>query len=165
MNKMLAWADRRLILIQKLIISGLLAAILLLALIQILFRYFLYISGAWTEELARLGLVWAIFLSASLGVRLKSHTILDFFLLRVPVKMRHVMTIITAMMIMGMGIVMIIYGLKYAMMTSGDTTTSLGFERNLFYIPVPFTGVLITLYAIGDMAAEINGFLKFKKGA
>lgn len=155
--------DQGFIKFQKIVVTVLFVGILLLTVIQVVFRYFFLLPSPWSEELARLGLVWAIFLTASLGVRLKAHPYLEILVARMPFKIKHAVYILVYLIITVMGIVMVVYGASYVRRTAGDYTTSLGYQRNLFYYPVPISGVLITLYSIREILQGIRVFITGKE--
>lgn len=155
--------DQGLIKFQKFVITLLLVGVLLLTVIQVVFRYVLLLPSPWSEELARLGLVWVIFLAASLGVRLKGHPYLELLVTRIPFKTKHAVYILVYLIIVVMGIVMVVYGAMYIGRTAGDYTTSLRYPRNLFYYPVPISGILITIYSIREMLQGIKAVLTGKE--
>ncbi len=56
--------------------------LIILATLQILFRYVFMYPLPWTEELARFTLVWVTFLGAASATRRKLHLAVDFFINR-----------------------------------------------------------------------------------
>jgi TRAP-type C4-dicarboxylate transport system permease small subunit len=160
---MLRIIDQWLIKILKFVVALLLFLILLLTLIQVVFRYILILPSPWSEELARLGLVWIVFLAASLGVRLKSHPYLKLLVTRMSFKIKYTVFILVYLFMAVMGIVMVVYGVKYVGRTAGDYTTSLGYSRNLFYYPVPISGIFILIYSTGEMLQSIKAVLTGKE--
>lgn len=148
--------DQGFIKAQKVVITCLFVVILLLTVIQVIFRYFLKLPSPWSEELARLGLVWAIFLTASLGVRLKAHPYLELLVKNMPFKAKYIIYTVVYLVMTVMGAVMIVYGVRYVGRTAGDYSTSLGYPRNFFYLPVPISGILITIYSVLEMLQGIK---------
>jgi len=133
---------------------------------QVICRYFLTISANYAEEFARLAVVWCIYLGAGLGVRHGEHMIVDALIKVLPSWLRYALKMITSLCVLVLGVVLIIYGIQHVRANAMDFTTSLGYCRNVFYLPAPITGVLITAYTILDMVTEsIRIFGKKEGGA
>lgn len=60
--------------------------LIILATMQVLFRYVLQYPLPWTEELARFTLVWVTFLGAASVTRRKLHLAVDFFVTKLPAR-------------------------------------------------------------------------------
>jgi len=67
--------------------------LLILAILQVLFRYMLMIPLPWTEELARFTLVWVTFLGAASVTRRKLHIAVDYFIAKLPAKTSRVVSL------------------------------------------------------------------------
>jgi TRAP-type C4-dicarboxylate transport system permease small subunit len=67
--------------------------LLILAIIQVLFRYMLMIPLPWTEELARFTLVWVTFLGAASVTRRKLHIAVDYFISKLSPKTSRVFSL------------------------------------------------------------------------
>ena len=55
---------------------------------QVLFRYVLQISVAWTEELARVLFILSMFLGIAVAIREKEHIVVDFLFKKLPDRLR-----------------------------------------------------------------------------
>lgn len=55
----------------------------------------------------------------------------------------------------GMALVMVIYGAQLVFSTRADSSTSLGYPRNWFYLPVPFSGLLMLRYLIPNLIRSL----------
>ena len=64
--------------------AGLLAAMTVVILLGVAFRYVLEAPLPWSEELAKLLLLWIVFLGASAGIQRGEHITIDFLLQRFP---------------------------------------------------------------------------------
>lgn len=73
---------------EEILIACLLGVMVLMCGMQVVFRYFLNSSLAWTEELARYCYVWSGFLTISYCIRHKSTLKLDFIVSFLPQKVR-----------------------------------------------------------------------------
>ena len=64
--------------------AGLLAAMTAVILLGVAFRYVLEAPLAWSEEMAKLLMLWIVFLGASAGIQRGEHVTIDFLLQRFP---------------------------------------------------------------------------------
>jgi TRAP-type C4-dicarboxylate transport system permease small subunit len=64
--------------------AGLLAAMTAVILLGVAFRYVLEAPLPWSEELAKLLMLWIVFLGASAGIQRGEHVTIDFLLQRFP---------------------------------------------------------------------------------
>lgn len=133
---------------------------------QVLCRYFLHITANYAEEFARLAVVWCIYLGAGMGVRHGEHMIVDALIKVLPNWLRWLLKMVTSLFVLALGYVLIVYGIQHYKANAMDFTTSLGYCRNVFYLPAPITGVLICVYTVLDMVTDtINTFRKKEGGA
>jgi TRAP-type C4-dicarboxylate transport system permease small subunit len=134
----------------------LLAATVLLSFAQVIARYILLISTPWTEELARLLFVWAVFLGAAIGVKRNMHTRVDFLFVRLPPRATTLLLAGMDVLLAGMAVVMVLYGGQLVLSTKADFSTSLGYPRNWFYLPVPLSGILMLRYLLPGIARRLS---------
>ncbi len=135
----------------------LLAATVLLSFAQVIARYVLLISTPWTEELARLFFVWAVFWGAAIGVKRNLHTRVDFLFVRLRPRLAAVLLAGMDLLLAGMAVVMVLYGGQLVLSTRADFSTSLGYPRNWFYIPVPLSGMMMLWYLLPNVARRLSG--------
>lgn len=135
----------------------LLAATLALSFLQVVARYIFEISTPWSEELARLCFVWGVFLGAAVGVKRNLHTRVDFIFVRLPRRSAALVLGGMDLLLVVMAIVMIVYGMQLVISTRADSSTSLGYPRNWFYLPVPCSGLLMLRYLIPSVVKRVRG--------
>lgn len=144
---MLKKIDSFFITVQKHVGGFLFCAIFFCCIIQVLCRYLLHVSSPWTEEFARVGMVYMTFLAAAYGIRLKAHPSVDFLVKKLPLRPRMALAIVMELLIIGVGFVLIIYGWEYVMRTANDLSTTYHYPKSLWYIPIPVSGVIMTVYS------------------
>lgn len=83
--------------------------LIILATLQILFRYVFMYPLPWTEELARFTLVWVTFLGAASATRRKLHLAVDFFINRLNPRVAKFITFFFYILILGF-LIAILYG-------------------------------------------------------
>ena len=127
---------------------------------QVLSRYALGDPSPWTEEVARMLLIWVGLLGGVYAYREKAHLGLDLLRQKVGAEGRHRLDIITdiscglfalAVLVVGGGaLVQLTWELK-------QTTAVLGIPMAWVYTVLPLSGVLIVLYSIADLAGRKRG--------
>ena len=157
--KFLQKADDILLKVLKALSVLLMGAMVLLIIIEVLFRS-LKISHAWTEELARLATVWCVILSSAAGIRLMEHPYIEVLFKRFPKVVQKVLTILIYAAIAVFGLVLAVYGFQFTKATAMDFMTTLGFHKNYFYAPSCVGGVLYTIYAVREIALTVKSFGK-----
>ncbi len=139
------------------VVAVLLAATLILSFVQVVARYVFLLSTPWSEELARLFFVWGVFLGAAVGVKRNLHTRVDFVFQRLPARAAALVLAGMDLLVAGMAVVMILHGSQLLYSTRTDFSTSLGYPRNVFYLPVPVSGLLMLWYLIPGMIRRVAG--------
>ena len=133
----------------------------LLIILEVIFRYFLKMSCAWAEELSRLSLVWCVALASGAGIRLLEHPHIEVLIRHFPLVMQKITNILVYLAIAAFGIILIVFGTRFVYSTRMDFMTSLGYHKNFFYIPAVVGGFLYTFYS-GIHIIQL--FLSFRKG-
>lgn len=129
-------------------VGALLFVIVLLSIAQVFNRYVLGSPLTWTEEFARLLLVWAVALGAAAGIKRSGHLKIDFLYLRTRGLTRRAITLVDHVIVLGVAIGMCWFGYKFYASTGGDYSTSLGYARNMVYLPIPVAGVLVAMLTV-----------------
>lgn len=123
---------------------------------QIIYRYVLTRPIPWAEEAARYAFVWATFLGASVAVRTKAHTGVDFFLNRVPDKVKKMMVLLSYIAsIIFLGIISR-YGLSIALRVMRQTSPALQLPMTYAYIAIPIGAFLMLLNFVYLLLEEIE---------
>ncbi|MCJ7816198.1 MAG: TRAP transporter small permease, partial [Xanthomonadales bacterium] len=118
---------------------------------QVFSRYVMGDPAAWTEEVARMLLIWVGLLGGVYAYRLKAHLGLDLLAMKVGPAGRRRLEVITdiscgafalAVLVIGGGLlVQLTWELK-------QTTAALGIPMAWVYVVLPLSGVLIVYYSI-----------------
>ncbi len=145
--------------------AGLLTVTLSLSFVQVLARYVFQVSTPWTEELARLCFVWGVFLGAAIGVKRNLHTRVDFIFIRLPARLAALVLAGIDLLLTILALVMIVYGSQLVLSTRTDLSTSLGYPRNWFYLPVPASGLMMLWYLVPGLARRLSEGIRGQAGA
>lgn len=130
------------------LVGALLGLIVLLSGTQVFFRYVLAQPINWIEEFAQLLLVWAVMLGAAAGIKRNGHLRIDFLFNLTSGKLRCIAIIVVNLLVAVVALGMIVHGSAFYVDTAGDYSTSLGFARNLFYMPIPVSGGLTLVFLV-----------------
>lgn len=125
------------------IAGGMLAAIFLIFLLQILLRYFFTPAG-WTLELIGILWVWVIFFSCAFIVRERDHVKFDIIFLSVPMRVRQVFAMLAA--------AAIVVGMLYSFLPTWDYIDWMKI-RKTSTVRNPFSGEKIPLRTVFSIYA------------
>ncbi len=119
----------------EMIAGGMLAAIFLIFLLQIVLRYFFTPAG-WTLELIGILWVWVIFFSCAFVVREQDHVKFDIIYLSVPKRVRQIMAMV--------GAAAIVIGMLYTFVPTWDYINWMKIRKTAT-VTNPFTGSKIPM--------------------
>lgn len=141
------------------VLAFLLLAIVVLALIQVFFRYVIERNAKGVEELARLAVVWLSFLGGGYACIREKLITVDFLRakLKNPKALKALDLFVLACMSV-VGFMMMYHGMKYVVRywTFPDLSTSLLFPRSLFFLPIPVSGTMILVKCICSIVGTLR---------
>lgn len=134
------------------VVAGLLFIVILgLAIGQVVTRYLLNNPSSWTEVVARLLLVWATFIAVGAAAAKEQLLAVDVLLERLPPAAQRVTKAMINLLMAVVGVVLLVFGWKLYQFTGGDVSTSLGYPRSLFYLPVPLGGFFLSAFSLANV--------------
>ena len=125
-----------------------LTATLLIVLWQVFSRELLSNSPSWSEESARILLVWIGFLGATIGFREGAHIAVTFVVDLFPAAFRSGIDRLVQVLVLGFGIYLIVQGSIFVVDAQLATLPGTGLPRSVLYLMMPVTGVMLTLYTL-----------------
>lgn len=148
----------------RLIERGIAVALLVVASlavsIQVPIRYGLYeyFRAGWSDELARLMLVWLVFWGAAILQRTDEHISMPLLVNRLPGRLKRVARLFGDLCTLAVLGLLVWYGYDVA---SGSAsfmqTLSLGLPISVFHYAVPTTGALMFLYTLVHVVKRARG--------
>lgn len=115
---------------------------------QVFGRFVLQSSPSWSEQTALLLMIWYVFFAAAAGVREGFHIRIalleDLSSPRIAANIKMGINIIVALF----GLALLIYGLQLVWLVRIHVIPSLGISRGLAYAPLPFCGLLMSIFAL-----------------
>ena len=133
-----------------------LVLIITCVLYQVFGRYVLNDTPTWAEQLALLLVAYVTMLGTAVGVRDAGHIGLESFLILAPEWLRNKMELLIHLFMILFGCSMAYYGFTLAAGQWGEMLPTLGISDGYRYLPIGLCGVLMTLFSIEHIAAQIN---------
>lgn len=117
-------------------------------------RYLLGEQGSWTEELARVLLIWVSLLGGALAYSAKVHLGLDLFVSSMDRDTRKKVMIVTDIIIMLFAIFVLIIGggsLVKETLRLEQMMMALGIAKGYVYLAVPISGLFFLIFSIESL--------------
>ncbi len=132
---------------------------------NVIARYYLSASLAWSEEVARFMLIWLVFIGAVLAYVNDEHLGLDIVVRLFPRRVRYGLAVLADLLIM-VAIYLVIRGGAVLMRDSwewGSPATDIPY--GYVYTVVPACGILLFLQTIGKMVIHLQAMCRTEGGA
>ena len=126
-------------------------------------RYVWGHQSQWTEELARMLLIWVSLLGASIGFIRKSHLGVDYFVNKLNERFRAIGQLVVYLIITVFAATVLIYGgyrLVSSSLSYSQPSPALHIEWGYVYLAVPISGFFIVMFSIETMIEIIGSLLK-----
>ncbi len=130
---------------------------------QVISRYLFNHSLFWSEELGRCLLVWVTFLGASAAYKRAVHARIEIYdtIRRLPGRLGPIAVRCARLVSHGAGLVlffvMVRYGFSFFAFLKFQQTTSLGVSKQVPFIIVPISGILLLIHAVTFIFEDIAG--------
>lgn len=125
-------------------------------------RYVMGHQSQWTEELARLLLIWVALLGASIAFIRRSHLGVDYFVNKLNEKWKDIGQIIVYLLVAVFAGIVLVYGgcsLVSSALKNSQPTPALNIEMGYVYIAVPISGIFIIIFSIETIIEMIMSLL------
>jgi TRAP-type C4-dicarboxylate transport system permease small subunit len=126
-------------------------------------RYIMGHQSPWTEELARMLLIWVSLLGASIGFIRKSHLGVDYFVGKLNEKWQTIGELVVYLLVTFFAAVVLIYGgfrLVSSALQNGQQLPALKIEMGYVYLAVPISGFFIVIFCVETVYEKIVLLLK-----
>ena len=136
------------------------AALVINVLWGVLTRYLFGDQARWSEELARLLMVWLVFLGAVLSLARQEHLGVDLLLLKLHPEVRPAALLCVHAAVLAFSAAVLAYGglqLTLQRWESGQTLPALGISKSWFYLAIPISGLFMSLVVV---ESGLRHFLK-----
>ncbi|MBC8012018.1 MAG: TRAP transporter small permease [Burkholderiales bacterium] len=123
-------------------------------------RYLLGDQPRWSEEFARLLLVWLAMLGSALAVLDQCHLGVDVLTARFHPSTQRTVALFGQLVVLLFAALVLTYGggqLLVQRWQSGQILPALGISKAWFYLAIPFSGALISLFSLGTFIDTLRG--------
>ena len=122
-------------------------------------RYLLGDQARWSEELARLLMVWLAFLGAVLALVQREHLGLDILVQKFHPDARRMALFCVQTIVLFFALIVLAFGgieLTLQSWQSGQTLPALGISKAWFYLSIPISGILMALATLESMTTALH---------
>ena len=146
-------------------VIALLSMMVLIVFTNVVSRYYLHASLAWSEEVARFMLVWLVFIGSFLAYIHDEHLGLDILVTKFPPNVRKVVAIGTNLLVI-LALYAVMEGGYLLMRDNFDWLSSAAeIPQGYVYFIVPFTCGLMLLQAVLKTYILLTGEKGFQEGS
>lgn len=148
--------------INRFLSAATLFVMLIFVIWQVFTRYILKNPSTWSEELVSFLFAWTTLFGASLIVSERDHMNIPAFVeTKSPVFQKN-MAIFSEIMIFLFSLFVLTYGgIRITKLALNQMTSSLGVAIGIFYIPLPFTGIINMIYSLMNIVDIAKGRMVF----
>ncbi len=136
---------------------GLLAAIVLLVVVQVVARYVLRISLPWPEELARFLLIWLTFAGAVVGTWQRAHFRVDVLTERLPPLAVRALSLAIHGLVCVTLVVFVAQGIELTRLTGFMRSTSMELSMAYVYGVLPVSGAFMLAWYLREAVCDVRG--------
>lgn len=134
---------------------ALMAAMAIVIILQVFSRYVLGQSIPWTEELGRYLLIYMTFIGSSVAVYERAHLKVDFLILKLPIAVQKVISIVTNLLLIIAAGCLLFYGDKFTSLSAGTISPALEQSMAWIYASMPIAGLLMILYLVPQVIDQV----------
>ena len=123
-------------------------------------RYFLGEQSRWTEELARMLLIWVSLLGTSVAFGAKAHLGVDFFVGLMDPGARRLTRVMVDLIVILFAVSVMVWGggrLVAETLRLGQMMMAIHIPKGYVYLAVPISGAFITLFAVESILETLLG--------
>ncbi|NLB83815.1 MAG: TRAP transporter small permease [Synergistaceae bacterium] len=130
---------------------------------QVLARNYLVISVPWTDEIALIFFVWSVFLGAAIGLRKRTHYMVDLFP-KSWIRLNAFFDLFSSVLVIGMVFVFLWGGSIFAHMGLKRNFSSIIFSQAWLFVSMPLASACMILFSIENIAEDFTRFRNSLRG-
>lgn len=132
----------------KVVIGAAMAAIVLVTLAAVWWRYVLNAPIAWIEQVSNMLFIWMVFIGAAILYRQKLHIAVDIFVEMLPARFKEAAFWIIELLSLAFIVVLFASSLKLAIDVLPNTTGALDITPAWYYFAAPVACAMMMLYFV-----------------
>ena len=131
------------------IVVAFFAAILVIVLTAVFFRYVIGHSLAWSDEVVRYLFVQFTLLGAALALRDRQHIRVEFFVEHLPPRLRKGVEALGLVLVLAFNVLLVVFGMQWVFESAGFTTPALGLPLNwVLFAALPVSALFALAYGV-----------------
>ncbi len=135
------------------IVVVLFAAILVIVLTAVFFRYVIDRSLSWSDEVVRYLFVQFTLLGVALALRDRQHIRVEFFVEHLPPKLRKGVEALGLVLVLAFNVLLIVFGMRWVFESAGAATPALGLPLNwVLFVALPVSALFALVYGLRRLA-------------
>jgi TRAP-type C4-dicarboxylate transport system permease small subunit len=129
------------------------AAILIIVLTAVFFRYVIGHSLPWSDEVVRYLFVQFTLLGTALALRDRQHIRVEFFIEHLPPKLRRGVEALGLVLVLAFNVLLMVFGMRWVFESAGSTTPALGLPLNwVLFAALPVSALFALVYGVRRLA-------------
>lgn len=125
-----------------------LAAMVIIIIVQVFSRQLFSYTPSWSEELSKLLFVWVSFLGIAYGFSARLHIALGLIVDRFSDTVQAIFDYFSKILIVLLSVAMIYYGLRFTILMGNSTMPGTGLPSSFLYAAIPVSGFFLLIFGI-----------------
>jgi TRAP-type C4-dicarboxylate transport system permease small subunit len=150
LSRLSHWLNRT----SEVLCSGVLLAMTVVVVLQVICRYLLGAALTWSEEFARYGLVWITFLGAGIALKKRAHMGVQAIVEMFSPGVRKTVQIFTIFTVMGFLVIATLKGTELALFNMKQYSPAMGLPMGFVYLAIP-SGCLVMIIHAADQLLDL----------
>ncbi|WP_114520689.1 TRAP transporter small permease [Altererythrobacter sp. ZODW24] len=121
---------------------------------QVFGRFVLNSSPSWSEPAALILMIWYVLFAAAAGVREGFHIRIALLENMSSPSRARIVRLGIHLLVALFGAVLLVFGTELAWLVRGNVIPGLGISRGFAYLPLPFSGLLMMVFALAHARNE-----------
>jgi TRAP-type C4-dicarboxylate transport system permease small subunit len=124
---------------------------------QVIWRFVLASPLAWTEEAARLAMIWMVFMVVGWAIGNRTHIAADFMVQKLPARWQRRLRALTTATIAAFSILLLVAGTRLVILQSVAANTPIGLPRSVFSLQVPVSAFFVLIHTLDLFWQDLTG--------
>ena len=150
LSRLSHWLNRT----SEAVCCGVLLAMTVVVVLQVICRYLLGAALTWSEEFARFGLVWITFLGAGIALRRRAHVGVQAIVELFSPGVRKIVQVFTIFAVVGFLVIATFKGMELALFNMKQYSPAMGLPMGLVYLAIP-SGCLVLIIQLAEQLLDL----------
>jgi TRAP-type transport system small permease protein len=115
---------------------------------QVVWRFVLSSPLSWTEEAARLAMIWMVFMVVGWAIGNRTHIAAEFLIQGFPTNVQRRLRLVSTLAIAAFSVLLLVTGIRLVILQSVAANTPLGLPRSVFSLQVPVSALFVLIHTL-----------------